>query len=83
MSGTARLLKITSKGFQFLLEDVNSQLWSILLRYLDGAEEKGMDTVEVLAFLFMLGSLELGRVSSSWRLDRRRLILVMTGILDE
>lgn len=63
MSGTARQLKITSKGFQFLLEDVNSQLWSILLRYLDGTEEKSMDTVEVLAFLFMLGSLELGRVS--------------------
>ena len=62
-SGTAaRNLKITSKGFQFLLEDVNSQLWNLLLRYLAAAEEKDMDLVEVLAFLFMLGSLELGRV---------------------
>lgn len=69
MSGTARQLKITSKGFQFLLEDVNSQLWGILLRYLDGAEEKSMDTVEVLAFLFMLGSLELGRVRISFMHD--------------
>ena len=62
-SGTAgRNLKITSKGFQFLLEDVNTQLWNLLLRYLAAAEEQDMDLVEVLAFLFMLGSLELGRV---------------------
>lgn len=56
-------MKITSKGFQFLLEDVNTQLWNILLRYMTMAEEREMDLVEVLAFLFMLGSLELGRVS--------------------
>ena len=67
MSGTERTasagnLKITSKGFQFLLEDVNTQLWGLLMRYLGLSEEKGMDTVEVMAFLFMLGSLELGRV---------------------
>ncbi len=61
------------KGFQFLLEDVNSQLWSILLKYLDGAEEKGMDTVEVLAFLFMLGSLELGRVGFHFTMRRQLL----------
>ncbi|KAL7007859.1 RNA polymerase II transcription factor B 52 kDa subunit [Cystobasidiomycetes sp. EMM_F5] len=65
MSGSAaRNLKITSKGFQFLLEDVNTQLWDILLRYLHSAEAKDMDIVEVLALLFMLGSLELGRAYS-------------------
>jgi len=66
MSGSgARNLKITSKGFQFLLEDVNTQLWNLLLRYLAVAEEREMDLVEVLAFLFILGRMELGRAYST------------------
>ncbi|RKP09597.1 transcription factor Tfb2-domain-containing protein [Thamnocephalis sphaerospora] len=39
---------ITNKGFQFLLQDVNTQ-------------DLGMDLVEVLNFLFQLGALELGK----------------------
>ena len=31
-------LNITSLGFQFLLQDVNSQLWALLLHYLSMAE---------------------------------------------
>ncbi|OAV89264.1 hypothetical protein PTTG_01867 [Puccinia triticina 1-1 BBBD Race 1] len=54
-------LKITSKGFGFLLEDVNTQLWDILLQYLKMTESHGLDIVDVLACLFMLGSLELGQ----------------------
>ncbi|POY76297.1 hypothetical protein BMF94_0492 [Rhodotorula taiwanensis] len=53
-----RHMRITSKGFQFLLEDVNTQLWDLLLVYL----EESQDLVETIGFLFMLGSLELGRV---------------------
>lgn len=53
-------LNITSAGFQFLLQDVNSQLWVLLLQYLSMAEERNMDLVEVLAFFFTVGSLELG-----------------------
>lgn len=65
-------LRITSKGFQFLLKEVNAQLWDLLLDYLRRAEEGGggdgqqqasKDVVEVLGGLFMLGSLELGKVS--------------------
>ncbi|GAA6017090.1 hypothetical protein JCM11491_003252 [Sporobolomyces phaffii] len=52
-----RSMRITSKGFQFLLEDVNTQLWDLLLTYLESSE----DLVETIGFLFMLGSLELGR----------------------
>ncbi|KAI9098222.1 transcription factor Tfb2-domain-containing protein [Phlyctochytrium arcticum] len=53
---------ITSKGFQFLLLDVNVQVWSLLLQYLDLAERQlQMDIVEVLNFLFQVGSLELGQ----------------------
>ncbi|KAJ1559841.1 RNA polymerase II transcription factor B 52 kDa subunit, partial [Cladochytrium tenue] len=54
-------LRITNKGFQFLLQDVNVQVWAFLLQYLDMAEELQMDTVDVLNFLFQLGSLELGQ----------------------
>ncbi|GAA6054449.1 hypothetical protein JCM3770_007222 [Rhodotorula araucariae] len=59
MSPTAslRTMRITSKGFQFLLEDVNTQLWDLLLVYL----EESHDLVETIGFLFMLSSLELGR----------------------
>ena len=75
---------ITSKGFQFLLEDTNTQLWNLLLKYLESAEEREMDLVEVLSFLFMLGSLELGRVrrDQAW-ISRTRILrgFLATGLL--
>ncbi|KAJ6596034.1 transcription factor Tfb2-domain-containing protein [Mycena sp. CBHHK59/15] len=54
-------LQITSAGFQFLLHSPHAQLWDLLLQYLRMAEERGMDLVEVLSFLFMLSTMELGR----------------------
>ncbi|ORX75420.1 RNA polymerase II transcription factor B subunit 2 [Basidiobolus meristosporus CBS 931.73] len=54
-------MKISNKGFQFLLQDVNTQVWAFLLQYLDMAEKLQMDLVEVLNFFFQLGSLELGK----------------------
>ncbi|KAJ1962455.1 RNA polymerase II transcription factor B 52 kDa subunit [Dispira parvispora] len=53
-------LKITNKGFQFLLQDTSTQVWMFLLQYLAMAENLQMDLVEALHFLFQLGSLELG-----------------------
>ncbi|KAG0346220.1 RNA polymerase II transcription factor B 52 kDa subunit [Podila humilis] len=57
--------KITHKGFQFLLQDINTQVWAFLLQYLNMAENLNMDLVEVLTFFFQLGSLELGNDYSS------------------
>lgn len=54
-------MRITHSGFQFLLQDENAQIWTLLLQYLSLTEELQMDTVEVLHFLFMLGSLDLGQ----------------------
>lgn len=54
-------MKITNSGFQFLLQDVNAQIWTLLLQYLNMSEQLNMDPVDVLNFIFMLGSLELGR----------------------
>ncbi|KAK7208515.1 RNA polymerase II transcription factor B subunit 2 [Myxozyma melibiosi] len=54
-------MRITNAGFQFLLQDVKAQIWTLLLQYLNMSEDLQMDAVEVLHFLFMLGSLELGQ----------------------
>jgi len=53
-------LEITNKGFQFLLQDVNTQVWAFLIQYLNMVDDLKMDLVEVLNFLFQLGSLQLG-----------------------
>lgn len=57
---------ITKDGFTFLLQDANTQVWSLLIVYMEWADKQGgMDKVDVLSFLFMLGSLELGQDYSS------------------
>ncbi|KAI9758875.1 MAG: hypothetical protein M4579_002759 [Chaenotheca gracillima] len=53
--------EITQAGFSFLLQEVNAQVWTLLIFYLENAEGLNMDSVDVLSFLFMLGSLELGQ----------------------
>ncbi|KAL0580864.1 RNA polymerase II transcription factor B 52 kDa subunit [Marasmius crinis-equi] len=53
--------QITSAGFQFLLHESHAQLWNLLLQYLHMAEERRMDLVEILSFLFMLSTMELGK----------------------
>ncbi|KAF7317198.1 RNA polymerase II transcription factor B subunit 2 [Mycena chlorophos] len=57
--------QITSEGFQFLLQSPHAQLWQLLLEYLRMAEARSMDLVEVLSFLFMLSTMELGREYST------------------
>ncbi|KAJ5161463.1 hypothetical protein N7492_006855 [Penicillium capsulatum] len=53
-------VEITKDGFGFVLQDVNTQVWHILILYVESANAIGMDSVEVLSFLFLLSSLELG-----------------------
>ena len=54
-------LTITNTGFQFLLQDVNAQIWTLLLQYLNLTSELNMNPVDVLNFIFILGCLELGK----------------------
>ena len=64
-------LSITNNGFQFLLQDTNTQLWTFLLHYLNATQDtditdssnasETMDPVDVLHYIFLLGSLELGQ----------------------
>ncbi|GAA5844088.1 hypothetical protein JCM3766R1_004518 [Sporobolomyces carnicolor] len=72
-----RSMRITSKGFQFLLEDVNTQLWDLLLTYL----ESSPDLVETIGFLFMLGSLELGRAYMCQGMSDSQLV-VLSDLVD-
>lgn len=58
---SAKNLTITNKGFQFLLQDSNAQIWTLLLQYLNLTRDLNMDPVDVLNFIFILGSLELGK----------------------
>ncbi|KAI0287312.1 transcription factor Tfb2 [Russula brevipes] len=69
-------LQITSSGFQFLLQTPHAQLWELLLQYLQMVEERQMDLVEVLSFLFMLSTMDLEREYSTENLtDTQRVML--------
>ncbi|KAJ2740141.1 RNA polymerase II transcription factor B 52 kDa subunit, partial [Coemansia sp. BCRC 34490] len=65
-------LRITNSGFQFLLQDPVSQVWTVLLQYLRLAEMQDMDVVEVLNFLFQLVSLQPGQQYSTEALTRNQ-----------
>ncbi|KAL9104748.1 MAG: hypothetical protein Q9163_000360 [Psora crenata] len=55
-----RTVEITQDGFAFILQEVNAQVWTMLILYLQNAGALNMEEVDILSFLFMLGSLELG-----------------------
>lgn len=57
-----KTLSITKHGFQFLLQEINNQIWTLLIQYLLMSETKDKNAVDVLNFIFMLGSLELGQM---------------------
>ncbi|KAF2660491.1 transcription factor Tfb2 [Lophiostoma macrostomum CBS 122681] len=54
-------VSITRAGFTFVLQETNAQVWSLLIVYLRNSPQLGMSETDVLSFLFMLGSLELGQ----------------------
>jgi transcription initiation factor TFIIH subunit 4 len=81
--------RITKEGFSFVLQETNAQVWNLLIIYLkmvndvstmeaqkDGTTDPaqlGMSETEVLSFLFMLGSLELGQDYSTSTLSPTQL----------
>ncbi|KAF3938377.1 hypothetical protein ABW19_dt0207575 [Dactylella cylindrospora] len=69
---------ITQLGFSFLLQEVNAQVWTLLLLYLDMAEQLRMDPVDILHFLFLLGSLDLGQ-----DYDMKSLTPTQKGMLED
>jgi transcription initiation factor TFIIH subunit 4 len=76
LTGTSRLghsAKITKDGFAFVLQDINTQVWSLLFLYVDHAEDFAMTKVAVLSFLFLISSLELGQAYRKSHLDENQL----------
>ncbi|KAK4665657.1 RNA polymerase II transcription factor B 52 kDa subunit [Podospora pseudopauciseta] len=84
--GAGGLVQISEHGFNFLLQEANAQVWTLLLLWLEAADrnkalakEQGtditgtaIDNVEMLSFLFMLASLELGRAYDTSALTETR-----------
>ncbi|KAK9775342.1 putative Transcription factor Tfb2-domain-containing protein [Seiridium cardinale] len=74
-SAASPSVHITQAGFTFLLQEANAQVWTLLLLWLEAAEANpkvGMDHVDMLSFLFLLASLELGRAYSTDALTESR-----------
>ena len=69
-------ISITQTGFSFLLQEVNAQVWTLMIFYLEACDGLGMDPVEVLSFLFMLGSLTLGQSYSLATLTETQILLL-------
>ncbi|KAF1365242.1 RNA polymerase II transcription factor B subunit 2 [Lizonia empirigonia] len=65
--------RITKEGFTFVLQETNAQVWNLLIVYLKMVNDLGMNETDVLSFLFMLGSLELGQDYSTSTLSPTQL----------
>ncbi|KAF1932761.1 RNA polymerase II transcription factor B subunit 2 [Didymella exigua CBS 183.55] len=65
--------RITKEGFTFVLQETNAQVWNLLIVYLRMVNDLGMNETDVLSFLFMLGSLELGQAYSTSTLTATQL----------
>jgi transcription initiation factor TFIIH subunit 4 len=56
-----KLNKITSKGFQFLLQGTKTQIWKLLKEYILTADSRSLKILDVLHFLFELSFLTPGK----------------------
>ncbi|MBE3041073.1 hypothetical protein IMZ48_00485 [Candidatus Bathyarchaeota archaeon] len=64
---------ITQAGFTFLLQEANAQVWTLLLLWLEAADRAmAGQSVDMLSFLFVLASLELGRAYDTEALAESR-----------
>ena len=75
--------KITKEGFAFVLQDVNIQVWTLLFQYVDMANEAlGIPNVDVISFLFLVSSMELGLAYTTASLTdtQRRILIDLQGL---
>lgn len=72
-----KIPQITKLGFEFLLQGINAQVWTLLIQYFENAEQKlELDEVEVLNLVFMLSGLNLGSkyATSTLSEDQRKML---------
>ncbi|KAI5464872.1 transcription factor Tfb2-domain-containing protein [Mariannaea sp. PMI_226] len=68
-------LRITKAGFTFLLQEANAQVWTLLLLWLEAMDTNksaGLEATDMLSFLFVLASMELGRAYDTNALTEQR-----------
>ncbi|RDA83051.1 hypothetical protein CP532_1452 [Ophiocordyceps camponoti-leonardi (nom. inval.)] len=66
---------ITRSGFTFLLQEANAQVWTLLLLWLEASDlnkAAGFETVDMLCFLFVLATTELGKAYDTNALTEQR-----------
>ncbi|PTD05352.1 RNA polymerase II transcription factor B subunit 2 [Fusarium culmorum] len=66
---------ITQAGFTFLLQEANAQVWTLLLLWLEAMDVNkmaGLEATDMLSFLFVLASMELGRAYDTNALTEQR-----------
>lgn len=66
---------ITQAGFTFLLQEANAQVWTLLLLWLEAMDTNkmaGLEATDMLSFLFVLASMELGRAYDTNALTEQR-----------
>ncbi|RDA93206.1 hypothetical protein CP533_3174 [Ophiocordyceps camponoti-saundersi (nom. inval.)] len=66
---------ITQAGFTFLLQEANAQVWTLLLLWLEASDlnkAAGFETVDMLCFLFVLATTELGKAYDTNALTEQR-----------
>eukprot|EP00741_Cyanophora_paradoxa_P016352 tig00020912_g15788.t1 len=68
--------QITNDGFQFLLKDIFTQVWTFLLEYINTAEDRGISKDEILGLLFRLSFLSLGQEYGTEKLSPAQLSLL-------
>ncbi|ESN92698.1 hypothetical protein HELRODRAFT_69505, partial [Helobdella robusta] len=67
---------ITAAGFQFLLMDTPTQVWTFLLKYLERIESNESDLVECLSLLLTINFLTLGKDYLTDKLSERQQIFL-------
>ncbi|GAM18172.1 hypothetical protein SAMD00019534_013470 [Acytostelium subglobosum LB1] len=70
-------ISITSEGFKFLLKDVYTQIWTLIIVYLDTLNSRGKSRKEALTFLFKLSFLTLGKGYHVGELTKDQINLLM------
>ncbi|KZZ89020.1 RNA polymerase II transcription factor B subunit 2 [Ascosphaera apis ARSEF 7405] len=56
-----RRVEITKEGFAFVLQDINTQVWNILILYIENCGAYGLERDEIISLLFLLSCLDLGQ----------------------
>ena len=74
--------QLTGQGFKFLFVDIHSQIWQIIIAYLEGVEARKLNKKSVLMFLFKLSFLTLNRAFSSQHLgdDEKCVVADLCGM---